>query len=76
MKTMKDLAELLKEALQLPPDARAELAGSLLDSLDQEVDDDAEIAWQSEIDRRIKDIDSGKITTVPWSEARRKIFGQ
>jgi putative addiction module component (TIGR02574 family) len=73
---MKDPAELLKEALQLPPDARAALAGSLLDSLDQEVDEDAEIAWQSEINRRIKEIDSGEMKTVPWSEARRKIFGR
>jgi putative addiction module component (TIGR02574 family) len=73
---MKDPAELLKEALQLPTDARAALAGSLLDSLDQEVDEDAETAWQLEINRRIEDLDSGKVKTVPWSEARRRIFGQ
>ena len=73
---MKDPAELLKEALQLPADARAALAGSLLDSLDQEVDEDAETTWQLEINRRIEDLDSGKVKTVPWSEARRRIFGQ
>jgi putative addiction module component (TIGR02574 family) len=73
---MKDPAELLKEALQLPADARAALAGSLLDSLDEEVDEDAETAWQLEINRRIEDLDSGKVNTVPWSEARRRIFGQ
>jgi len=73
---MKDPAELLKEALQLPADTRAALAGSLLDSLDQEVDEDAETAWQLEINRRIEDLDSGKVKTVPWSEARRRIFGQ
>ncbi len=73
---MKDPAELLKEALQLPADARVALAGSLLDSLDQEVDEDAETAWQLEINRRIEDLDSGKVKTVPWSEARRRIFGQ
>jgi putative addiction module component (TIGR02574 family) len=73
---MKDPAELLKEALQLPADARAALACSLLDSLDQQVDEDAETAWQLEINRRIEDLDSGKVKTVPWSEARRRIFGQ
>ena len=73
---MKDPAELLKEALQLPADARVALAGSLLDSLDQEVDEDAETAWQLEINRRIEDLDSGKVKTVPWSEAHRRIFGQ
>ena len=66
---------LLKEALKLPPEARAALAGFLLDSLDEEVDEDAEAAWHAEIDRRIREIDSGTVKTIPWSEARRTIFG-
>jgi len=49
-----DPNELLKEALKLPPEARAALAGSLLDSLDQEVDEDKEAAWHAEIDRRLR----------------------
>jgi len=64
---------LLKEALKLPPELRAALAGSLLDSLDQEVDEDAEAAWHAEIDRRLRELDSGKVKTVPWAEARRRI---
>ena len=72
---MSDPAKLLAEALKLPKSARASLASSLLDSLDREVDEDAEQAWTDEIARRLKDLDSGNATTVPWSEARRKIFG-
>lgn len=68
-----DPNHLLKEALKLPPKARAALAGSLLDSLDQEVDEDAEAAWHTEIDRRLKKLDSAKVKPIPWSEARRKI---
>lgn len=68
-----DPNNLLKEALKLPPEARAALAGSLLDSLDQEVDEDAEAAWHAEIDRRLRELDSGKVKTVPWAEARRRI---
>ena len=34
--------ELLKKALTLPPEARAALAGSLLESLDDAVDESAE----------------------------------
>jgi putative addiction module component (TIGR02574 family) len=68
--------DLLKEALKLPPEARAALAGSLLDSLDQEVDDNAEAAWYAEIDRRVRDLDSGTVKPIPWSEARRKISGR
>ena len=64
---------LLKEALKLPPELRAALAGSLLDSLDQEVDEGAEAAWHAEIDRRLRELDSGKVKTVPWAEARRRI---
>ena len=71
-----DPNHLLKEALKLPPEARAALAGSLLDSLDQEVDEDAEAAWHTEIDRRLKELDSGEVKPIPWSEARRKISGR
>ncbi len=70
-----DPTRLLEEALKLPQDARAALAASLLDSLDQEVDEDAESAWQAEIDRRLRELDSGRVKPVPWSEARRRIAG-
>ena len=71
-----DPTDLLKEALKLPPEARAALAGYLLESLDQEVDEGAEAAWQVEIDRRLREIDAGKVKPIPWSEARRKIAGR
>jgi len=57
----RDAAELLKDALELPPEARAALIGSLLDSLDTEVDQDAEEAWRDEIRVRLQGIDSGAI---------------
>lgn len=68
-----DVSELLKKALALPPEARAALAGSLLDSLDDTVDPGAEEAWSKEIARRIEELDSGKVKPVPWEEARRQI---
>jgi putative addiction module component (TIGR02574 family) len=71
-----DTKKLLHEAMKLPGEARAALAGSLLDSLDETVDPQAELAWAKEIARRMKEIDSGKVKTVPWSVARRKILGQ
>ena len=72
---MSDPAEIRKEALTLPQSARAALAGSLIDSLDDHVDEDAEEAWSAEIARRLEELDSGSATTVPWSRARRRIFG-
>ncbi len=68
-----DVSELLKKALALPAEARAALAGSLLDSLDDTVDATAEEEWSQEILRRIQELDSGKAKTVPWAEARRQV---
>lgn len=72
----RDVAEILKRALELPPEARAATAGSLLDSLDQTVDENAESMWEKEILLRLKEIDEGKVKLVPWAEARRRISGQ
>jgi len=71
-----DAAELLKQALKLPPEARAALAGSLLDSLDEAVDDDAEQAWEIEVSKRLSEIRESRVKSVPWAEARRRIAGE
>ena len=69
----RDAAEILKDALALPTEARAALAGSLLDSLDTEVDEDAEAAWATEVNRRVAELDSGAVKTIPWAEVRRRL---
>jgi len=70
-----DATKLLEAALKLPPEARAAMAGSLLDSLDTTVDSDAEGKWEEEIARRLKDLDSSSGRVVSWNDARRKILG-
>ena len=47
---------LLAAALQLSAEERAALAGQLIESLDQQVDDDAEAAWSVEIQRRLQTV--------------------
>ena len=69
----RDVSELLKKALALPVEARAALAGSLLESLDETVDASAEEAWNREILRRIEELDSGKVKPSAWAEARQQI---
>ncbi len=69
----REVSELLEKALALPPEARAALAGSLLESLEEVVDPSAEEQWNKEIARRIEELDSGKVKPVPWAEARRQI---
>ena len=71
---MPDPGKLLEEAPKLSPEARAALAASLLDSLDEEVDEGAEAAWAAEIAKRIQELDSGTVTPIPWPEARRLIL--
>ncbi len=71
-----DATKLLEAALKLPPEARAAMAGSLLESLDTVVDADAEAEWDREIDRRLKDLDAAPTRVVSWSDTRRKILGR
>jgi len=68
-----EVSELLKKALALPPEARAALAGSLLDSLDETVDAEVEALWENEITKRVEELDTGTAKTIPWTEVRRRI---
>jgi len=72
----RDPGALLREALELPPEARAALAASLLESLDPVVDENAEAEWQAVIQRRVAEIDSGAVEPIPWPEAGRRIVGE
>ena len=69
----RDAAELLGDALALPPEGRAALVDTLIGSLDQAVDAAAESAWRDEIYRRLQQIDSGAVHLIPWEDARRRL---
>ena len=58
--------------MALPDKERAELAGNLISSLDATVDEDVDAAWQEEVLRRHKDVESGKVKIVSWDEVRQK----
>jgi putative addiction module component (TIGR02574 family) len=68
--------ELLTTALRLSEDERADLATSLIESLDHPFDADARDAWAEEIRRRVEELDHGTVKTVPWDEARKTISGE
>jgi len=68
-----NISELLKAAMELPPEGRAALAGALIDSLEEGVDSSAESEWEAEIALRLKEIDLGNVKMIPWAEARAKI---
>jgi uncharacterized protein (UPF0264 family) len=52
---------------------RAALAAELIQSLDTELDADAEMEWSKEIRARLDRVDAGTAKTISWSEARRRI---
>jgi putative addiction module component (TIGR02574 family) len=71
--------ELLESALKLPGSEREALAASLFESLEREQESDAaavQAEWNEEISKRIHELDSGQVTTIPWSVARRMIQGE
>jgi putative addiction module component (TIGR02574 family) len=60
--------EIEAKALQLPPTERARLAERLIASLDQESDRDAEQVWLAEAERRLDELESGKVAGIPAEE--------
>ena len=64
---------LLQTALSLPPSERAEIAASLIESLDEEANADVEAAWAEEIKRRLESIDKGEVQLVPWDDVIRSM---
>jgi putative addiction module component (TIGR02574 family) len=67
-------AELLAEVLLLPEQERSEFAARLMESLDAGADEDAEAAWDAEIQQRLGEIQSGQVQPLSWPDARRLIL--
>jgi putative addiction module component (TIGR02574 family) len=69
-----EVVELFRRASDLPDSDRATLAGLLIESLESEHEKDVESVWLVEIERRLHELDSGKIKTVPWKQVRAKLL--
>jgi putative addiction module component (TIGR02574 family) len=65
--------DLYEKASELPETDRAELAGLLLQSIEEEVEPGVEEAWAAEIERRMADFHAGKLKMIPWSEVRAQL---
>jgi putative addiction module component, TIGR02574 family len=62
--------DLYEKAAGLPPNDRAELAGLLLESLEDRPTAGHEEAWAKEIERRMVDYRAGRVKTLSWQEVR------
>lgn len=74
---MSDKAQaVLREALALSPDERADVAAELLASLDDTASDDpaaVQAAWATEIERRARRVLGSETTGEPWEDVRNRI---
>ena len=66
----RDLKELFSEAVDLSENDRATLAGLLLESLDPSPGPGVDRAWSDEIARRVEELDTGAVETIPWEKVR------
>jgi putative addiction module component (TIGR02574 family) len=64
-----DAAEILQKAMSLPAQARLALADELLDSVEGPEDPEWAKAWAAEIGRRVQEVESGQVQTIPWEVA-------
>jgi putative addiction module component (TIGR02574 family) len=60
--------EILSAALELPPERRAMLADHLLTSLDRRDQKRIDALWGEEAERRMREIDEGKVTPIPGDQ--------
>jgi putative addiction module component (TIGR02574 family) len=64
----RDLKAITEEVLELPITARAELAGQLLESLDDLSEEETDQLWAVEAERRFDEYKAGRIEALPTEE--------
>lgn len=66
----KKTQDIISEAMRMPAEDRATIAENLIASLDREYDENTEVLWQDEVQKRIREIESGAVKCVPWESVR------
>lgn len=67
------LDQIVEETSHLPADVVAELVDRILLARHGGIDPDVEAAWKTEIDRRVKEIEEGKVEGIPLEESLARI---
>ena len=68
--------ELLREALALPPEERADVASELFASLDEAPAEDpvaVQATWANEIENRARRVLAGESAGEPWADVRSRV---
>ena len=66
--------DLFDEAMRLEPQERATLMRLLIEALDADTEEGVEDAWRVEIERRMAELDSGSVETIPWEDVRVRLY--
>ncbi len=69
-----EIQRILEEAKRLPPLRRAALAVSILESLEEESDPDAEKAWDEVANRRLEELESGRVRALTSDDLRKALL--
>jgi len=67
-------ADIFKEALDLEERDRAMLAGLLIESLEEGIDDELESVWKAEVARRAAELDSGDVKSLIWEDVKARLL--
>jgi putative addiction module component (TIGR02574 family) len=67
------LDQIVEETRQLPSDVVAELIDRILLARHGGIEPEIEAAWKTEVDRRIKEIEEGKVEGIPLEESLARI---
>jgi putative addiction module component (TIGR02574 family) len=68
------VSELLEKALTLSTQERGLLIDRLVETLDDgPAEEGVEAAWKEEIERRMDDIRTGRVTTIPGDRLRERL---
>ena len=67
------VGDLFRQASALDEQDRATLAGLLIESLEHEIDEAVEAAWQKEIEQRLAELDDDSVELVPWEEVKARL---
>jgi putative addiction module component (TIGR02574 family) len=72
--------EIVNAAIKLAESDRLQIVEELLASLEPAAEDDVDVAWAAEIQRRSREIKEGIVRPIPWEEvksgARKRVRGR
>jgi len=71
----KKLEEIISAAMELDLKERAQLAGTLLLSLDEPSESEVERLWLKEAERRLQQFREGKVKAIPAEEVFKRAVG-